>query len=197
MAPSALGVGAILLLFVTALIGTNCIIAPAFLLFFFNNVSLYQSCTRFLEWWWLTLLSFLVENAFGVEFRFSGDWDEALAHRGESAVVISNHNNRLDWMFLFSAFLRLDALVALKIILKSSLKSIPGMGWAMQGFLFIFLERQWEIDQAHLASMFECVCLPVLFLFVAFVCYDLKIMMRMCCLRLSGITARVREASHF
>ena len=39
-----------------------------------------------------------------------------------SALVISNHRTRLDWMYLWCFFLRVDGLSALKIVLKVAMR---------------------------------------------------------------------------
>lgn len=51
---------------------------------------------------------------------------------GEAALIISNHRTRVDWMFLWCLCLRQGQLSGLKIVLKESLKGIPGFGWATQ-----------------------------------------------------------------
>ena len=52
----------------------------------------------------------------------------------QPAMIICNHRTRIDWMFMWSLCLRLGILDSMKIVLKDSLKSIPGFGWAMQVF---------------------------------------------------------------
>lgn len=51
---------------------------------------------------------------------------------GEAALIICNHRTRVDWMFLWVLCLRQGQLSGLKIVLKESLKGIPGFGWATQ-----------------------------------------------------------------
>ena len=51
---------------------------------------------------------------------------------GEPALVICNHRTRVDWVFLWCLCLRQGQLSGLKIVLKDSLKGIPGFGWAAQ-----------------------------------------------------------------
>ncbi|CAM9267777.1 unnamed protein product, partial [Hapterophycus canaliculatus] len=60
---------------------------------------------------------------------------------GEAALIICNHRTRVDWMFLWCLCLRQGQLSGLKIVLKESLKGIPGFGWATQMLLFVFLKR--------------------------------------------------------
>lgn len=51
---------------------------------------------------------------------------------GEVALIICNHRTRVDWMFLWVLCLRQGQLSGLKIVLKESLKGVPGFGWATQ-----------------------------------------------------------------
>lgn len=152
--PSAVGVVVVLILMFTAIIGAVCIIFPGFLFFPFCR-KVYWSFAQFLLCVWLYLAVFMVEYVCNVRVFFTGDWDDALSNRGENAVVISNHNNRLDWLFLFSAFSRLSMLEAIKIVLKAEMKGIPGLGWCHQAFLFVFVERKWEKDKIHLANLYH------------------------------------------
>lgn len=57
---------------------------------------------------------------------------------GEAALIICNHRTRVDWMFLWVLCLRQGQLSGLKIVLKESLKGIPGFGWATQVINGIF-----------------------------------------------------------
>ncbi len=68
-----------------------------------------------------------------------------------SSIVLMNHRTRLDWMFYFCVLYRMSALAKIKIILKRGLEKIPGLGWAMQLALFIFIRRKWEQDQEHIS----------------------------------------------
>ncbi|XP_032071415.1 lysocardiolipin acyltransferase 1 isoform X3 [Thamnophis elegans] len=69
-----------------------------------------------------------------------------------------NHRTRMDWMFLWSCLLRYSYLRLEKICLKSSLKVIPGFGWAMQVAAFIFIQRKWEEDKHHFGNMLDYFC---------------------------------------
>lgn len=151
---SPVGAAVIFILLFTAIVGATCVIFPGFLFFPFYRKA-YWFSSQFLSLVWLHLAVFLVEVVCDVKVVLSGDWEESLAHRGENSIVISNHNNRLDWLFLFSAFSRLQMLEAIKIVLKADMKGIPGLGWSQQAFLFIFVERKWELDKVHLANMYH------------------------------------------
>mmetsp|Transcript_50912 Transcript_50912/g.114525 ORF Transcript_50912/g.114525 Transcript_50912/m.114525 type:complete len:405 (-) Transcript_50912:8-1222(-) len=59
----------------------------------------------------------------------------------QDALVVCNHRTRVDWMFLWGLFAAMRRLSGLKIALKSSLRSVPGFGWACQCFGFAFMSR--------------------------------------------------------
>lgn len=49
----------------------------------------------------------------------------------KSTIAVMNHRTRLDWLFYFCILYRLNALSQIKIILKDSLKRIPGPGYLL------------------------------------------------------------------
>ncbi|XP_063160486.1 lysocardiolipin acyltransferase 1 isoform X3 [Candoia aspera] len=103
---------------------------------------------------WLTLPVALLEMVFGAKVVITGDGFIP----GERSVIIMNHRTRMDWMFLWSCLLRCSYLRLEKICLKSSLKGIPGFGWAMQVAAFIFIQRKWEEDKHHFENMLDYFC---------------------------------------
>lgn len=77
---------------------------------------------------------------FARQVKLSGD----VVPYGEPALIICNHRTRVDWMFLWCLCLHQGQLSGLKIVLKESLKSIPGFGWATQvslGLMGLVMER--------------------------------------------------------
>ncbi|XP_030627512.1 lysocardiolipin acyltransferase 1 [Chanos chanos] len=103
---------------------------------------------------WLTLPVALLELVFGVKVVITGDGFVP----GERSVIVMNHRTRLDWMFLWCCLLRYSYLRLEKICLKAALKAVPGFGWAMQVASFIFIQRRWEEDRGHMASMLKYFC---------------------------------------
>ncbi|XP_032071417.1 lysocardiolipin acyltransferase 1 isoform X5 [Thamnophis elegans] len=103
---------------------------------------------------WFTLPVALLEIVFGSKVVITGDGFIP----GERSVIIMNHRTRMDWMFLWSCLLRYSYLRLEKICLKSSLKVIPGFGWAMQVAAFIFIQRKWEEDKHHFGNMLDYFC---------------------------------------
>lgn len=90
---------------------------------------------------WFTFASALIEKLARVRLSVSGDSGPRPA--GERvAILICNHNCRLDWLFLWPLACRMLCAGRLKIALKDDMKKLPLFGWAMQAFLFIFLSRR-------------------------------------------------------
>lgn len=81
---------------------------------------------------------------------------------GETALIICNHRTRVDWMYLWVLCLRQGQLSGLKIVLKESLKGMPGFGWATQMLLFVFLKRDKSKDLQRVREISDyLVCLNV------------------------------------
>lgn len=102
-------------------------------------------------------VALLLEKLFGLHVRVWGDAaaksHEAAMAAGESAFWFANHRTRIDWMLLWSVFLRTHSLDRVRIVLKAPLRSLPVFGWAMQHFVFVFLHRKWTDDQTSLATL--------------------------------------------
>jgi len=92
----------------------------------------------------------LTEVVNGVRFVVTGD-----KLQKESAILISNHRTRLDWMLLWAVGARAGTLSMLKIVLKAGLKKAPCFGFVMQTLGFLFLERDWTKDELHMQNMCE------------------------------------------
>jgi len=58
-----------------------------------------------------------------------------------SMLIISNHRTTVDFIWLWALALTLDRLRGLRIVLMDPLKHVPGFGWAMQCFGFVFVRR--------------------------------------------------------
>ena len=124
----------------TALVGALLFLTPTLVLLLvpFDIFRLrYRQWSSFIAKMWFSFATFLIEQVGGVKVVLSGDTLPV----GEPAMIICNHRTRIDWMFLWCFCLRLGILDSMKIVLKDSLKSIPGFGWAMQSFMFLFLAR--------------------------------------------------------
>lgn len=137
----------VLVMVITALIGTVYMILPAavILLPWAASCGLPPRAFRFVadnvRRWWLTLAAALIECVGGVHIVVTGNVSNVMQAADACSIIICNHHCRLDWMFLWCLVARLGRLRALNIALKSSLKKAPFFGWACQAFHFIFLHR--------------------------------------------------------
>ncbi|XP_062896525.1 lysocardiolipin acyltransferase 1 [Mobula hypostoma] len=143
----------LLLLFFSSLFGSVFMLGPL-LPIMLVSVPWYRWITDRVVAIWFTLPVAMLEMVLGVRVVITGDGFIP----GERSVIIMNHRTRLDWMYLWNCLLRYSYLRMEKICLKSSLKSIPGFGWAMQVAAFIFIERKWERDREHLQLMLDHLC---------------------------------------
>ena len=93
---------------------------PSFLLMRFAP-SYYRWWVHVVGKFWFTHVVFLIEVVFGVRFKFYGD---ALGPR-DSSLVISNHRTRIDWMLLWSYFLRTENLHPLRCVQAACPRRVP------------------------------------------------------------------------
>ncbi|KAL4167337.1 hypothetical protein KRP22_012823 [Phytophthora ramorum] len=125
---------------------------PAFL----QTKRFYRRVTRCIQWAWMGQVVLLLEKLFGIQVQVYGD-AETKAHESDMpqdrALWLSNHRTRIDWMLLWSVAWRTRTLHQLRIVLKAPLRKIPIFGWAMQHFIFIFLQRRWADDQVNLRKL--------------------------------------------
>ncbi|KAM4693187.1 lysocardiolipin acyltransferase 1 isoform 1-T2 [Discoglossus pictus] len=147
------GIYFVFALFMGSFFGSIFMLSP-FLPLMFLSPSWYRWITDRIVATWLTLPVALLELVFGAKVVITGDGFIP----GERSVIIMNHRTRLDWMFLWSCLLRYSYLRLEKICLKSSLKAVPGFGWAMQVAAFIFIRRKWEEDKNHFEHMLDYFC---------------------------------------
>ncbi|XP_050804559.1 lysocardiolipin acyltransferase 1 isoform X1 [Gopherus flavomarginatus] len=147
------GIYFLLALFLASFFGSIFMLSP-FLPLMFVSPAWYRWITDRIVATWLTLPVALLEMVFGAKVVITGDGFIP----GERSVIIMNHRTRMDWMFLWNCLLRYSYLRLEKICLKSSLKSVPGFGWAMQVAAFIFIQRKWEDDKNHFENMLDYFC---------------------------------------
>ena len=82
----------------------------------------------------------------------SGDIDKKLS-TNRPTLIIMNHRCRFDWLYLWSFLVRLGSLAKERIVLKSSISSIPFFGWSMDLAMFIFLHRKWSDDEQNITDI--------------------------------------------
>ena len=101
---------------------------------------------------WL-LCQHMFEQQNGVRIQVTGM--EAIPKDNESALVISNHCSFLDFCMVHSVSMRRGMIGNCRYFSKDSIKYMPFFGWGMYLAGFIFLKRNWAIDQGHINSTFE------------------------------------------
>ncbi|KAG7398183.1 Lysocardiolipin acyltransferase 1 [Phytophthora boehmeriae] len=149
-------------LVVTGWTGLSWLLTPFLLLAalplpsFLQTKRVYRRVTRLVQWAWMGQVVLLLEKLFGIQVKVYGDaatkaHEEKMQH--DRALWLSNHRTRIDWMLLWSVALRTRTLHQLRIVLKAPLRKIPIFGWAMQHFIFIFLQRRWADDQVNLRRL--------------------------------------------
>jgi len=150
------------LMVLSAMIGTLGFIFPAAVLLLpcslvLPTLGLYRTTVDAVQHWWLKFAVLLIEWVGGMSVTMSGDVQPHEAER--ATILISNHNCRLDWMFLWCLCLRMGWLRTLTIMLKAPLKKVPFFGWACQAFHFVFLARNdREGDLATIGSLLRYLC---------------------------------------
>ncbi|KAE9600070.1 hypothetical protein Lal_00046178 [Lupinus albus] len=103
---------------------------------------------------WLSMWPYLFEKINKTKIVFSGD----SIPMNERVLVIANHRNEVDWMFLWDLALRKGRIGCIKYIMKRSLLKLPVLGWALHILEFIPVQRKWQMDEQilyHKLSTFE------------------------------------------
>eukprot|EP00611_Tribonema_gayanum_P006740 TRINITY_DN1604_c1_g2_i2.p1 TRINITY_DN1604_c1_g2~~TRINITY_DN1604_c1_g2_i2.p1 ORF type:complete len:468 (-),score=108.32 TRINITY_DN1604_c1_g2_i2:35-1258(-) len=117
-----------------------------------------DSCMRCYRYWagmvevaYFGFAAAMLEHLLGVRVVVYGD---EVPPR-ERALILSNHRTRVDWMFIWCLCARTHQLAQLRIVLQDAVKSLPGIGWGCQAFLFVFLARDRSRDLAHMRQVFR------------------------------------------
>lgn len=108
----------------------------------------YNSLCAKVMWSWCV---YTVEKIQGVEVIISGD--DLPAH--ENAIIIANHQELSDVLFMLSLAHRKGRLRDLKWFGKNALKYVPAVGWGLQFIDCVFLKRNWAQDQNSIEATFE------------------------------------------
>ncbi|KAL3232845.1 2-acyl-1-lysophosphatidylinositol acyltransferase [Nakaseomyces bracarensis] len=68
------------------------------------------------------------------------------------SVTICNHQIYTDWVFLWWLAYTGDIASNIFIMLKKSLRKIPVLGYGMENFNFIFMNRKWAQDRINMSN---------------------------------------------
>eukprot|EP01118_Nematostelium_gracile_P011300 TRINITY_DN3987_c0_g1_i1.p1 TRINITY_DN3987_c0_g1~~TRINITY_DN3987_c0_g1_i1.p1 ORF type:complete len:376 (-),score=79.00 TRINITY_DN3987_c0_g1_i1:34-1161(-) len=106
-------------------------------------------------WDWYTALStdtwfhfyvFYVEVINGIKFVITGEQIDPK----ENIIVMANHPSESEWLFFWSFAVRWHYSGALKVILKDTLRKVPGAGWVIDSNGYLFLGRDWSRDKEQI-----------------------------------------------
>lgn len=122
---------------------------PSTFLIFFHSVTIIQMKRAYVNKIGDLFFSFtamVLTDVCGTKiFIYSDDPD--VLHDSKIGLVISNHNCRVDWMYVGWLYAVIcDMGSYLKVIMKDSLRSVPIFGWAAQILHHIFLSRNKDQD---------------------------------------------------
>lgn len=113
--------------------------------------SLFRKTVDTIQACWEAFNTSLLQLIYGVEFVLTGD----LLNSADDAVIVMNHPTRTDWNFIWPALFHTSTAHNTKIVLKESVRWIPGAGWAMSLARFIFLKRSWSDDRLRMDTMMD------------------------------------------
>ncbi|KAL7071900.1 hypothetical protein ACQ4LE_008497 [Meloidogyne hapla] len=98
---------------------------------------------------WMLIPLFFLHFIFRVKVKAIGDE----IRFDEPSILIINHRTRLDWFYFWLVLWRMNPwlMTRNRIALKELLRHAPGAGFGMQGLIYVFLKRDFEIDSARMA----------------------------------------------
>jgi 1-acyl-sn-glycerol-3-phosphate acyltransferase len=73
----------------------------------------------------------------------------------QNAIIIANHQLYADWVYLWMLLMDRGWHGYLKIMLKNELRHVPMLGWGMDLYEFIFLQRSWAKDKLTIKDHFR------------------------------------------
>ncbi|XP_021941149.1 lysocardiolipin acyltransferase 1-like isoform X2 [Zootermopsis nevadensis] len=119
----------------------------------FLHQKLFRQLTDLVFAAWEVYPAALLECLIGTRVVVTGD--AILPH--DRALIVMNHRTRLDWNFLWAGMFHACKPLAhrIKMVLKASLRHIPGAGWVMQMNCFLYIHRRWERDKAVLEKTLD------------------------------------------
>ena len=107
---------------------------------------------------WYAVGALLLEGL-GIDVTVTSDAPlEVLRADRRGVLVVVNHYSRLDWILLWMLELRHGWGSSKVAVLKDDLRHMPGPGWAMQFLRYLFVSRNWEVDQHTMRQGLSSVC---------------------------------------
>ena len=114
------------------------------------NRQVYRNWMRFTQRLWGSLILVVTWIFAPITIKLSGN--HSLLKSSSFVTIMANHQIYTDWWYVWILAWFKDAHGEVKIILKDELQRIPVFGWGMQFFEFIFLARNWKIDQQRIVK---------------------------------------------
>ncbi|CAM6023835.1 unnamed protein product [Sphagnum balticum] len=105
--------------------------------------SLWSELVWLLDWW------------AGVKVRLYTDAETWKLMGNEHALLICNHSSDIDWLVGWLLAQRVGCLGSTRAVMKMSTKFLPVVGWSMWLSEYVFLARNWAIDETTLKRGFE------------------------------------------
>jgi len=131
----------IIVLFVTSGLIVNALWTIILPLWFAGRRDLYRACCKHITTAWFRIIIFIPLVWGKCEFKVYSD-DETEKYAGkEVGIVIANHRYTNDWIIDFIAAEQYSMLGQCKAFIKSEIRMIPFLGWAMWFNEFGFLTR--------------------------------------------------------
>ncbi len=106
-----------------------------------------KHCQNFANMWWM-IYPFIFEMMYNMPVRFTGD----MLSDSENAVIIGNHGAGLDFVSGVLVAHRGIKAGGMLLIVKESLKYLPGLGTTLWFQGCLFLSRNWATDQAKFSQ---------------------------------------------
>jgi 1-acyl-sn-glycerol-3-phosphate acyltransferase len=144
----ALGVPVALFLLVT-LMTVNCA-QLLFLIIVPFSKKTYLGLNRWAANWWFGLCVKMGRGVHGVSVKLTGD----PVQNGENAILVVNHQEMTDIVFLFMVAQAGGRLGDLKWFVKDQIKYVPGVGWGLFLLDNLFVKRRWSSDKNSIEAVF-------------------------------------------
>ncbi|KAF7639349.1 PlsC domain-containing protein [Meloidogyne graminicola] len=147
------GFAFIIIVFGTSIFGNYIVTLFLPLITIFNYHRQWRSLMDRAITFWMLIPLFFLHFIFRVKVKAIGDE----IRLNEPSILIINHRTRLDWFYFWLVLWRMNPwlMTTNRIALKELLSYIPGAGFGMQGLLYLFLKRDFEIDKIRITKLID------------------------------------------
>lgn len=113
---------------------------------------IYNQLAEWIQMPYFTFITAWLEFIHGMKVTISCPDRNLDFGANENLLIICNHRTELDWLFHWNLAMRFHKQHSLKVMLKASLRLVPGTGWALRLLDFPFVKRDWIKDQSPLTT---------------------------------------------